>query len=89
MKKKFPEKRCNDLRYEVTLPGSVEMAELGKMMIFEFVESPIDIKSDNRDTAFMDYDRISPPLVIRTVMTGRQNTTTGHERNEKDKVCLH
>ena len=81
----IPRERCNDLRYEVTLPGTVEMAELGKMMVFEFVESPIDIKSDNRDTAFMDYDRISPPLVIRTVMAGDRIQPLGMRGMKKIK----
>jgi tRNA(Ile)-lysidine synthase len=81
----IPRERCNDLRYEVTLPGSVEMAELGKMMVFEFVESPIDIKLDNRETAFIDYGRISPPLVIRTVMAGDRIQPLGMRGTKKIK----
>jgi tRNA(Ile)-lysidine synthase len=83
--KEIVKKRCNDLRYEVTLPGSVKMAELGKTMIFEFVESPIDIKSNGRETAFIDYDRISLPLVIRTVRPGDRIQPLGMKGMKKIK----
>jgi tRNA(Ile)-lysidine synthase len=78
-------KRCHDLRYEVTLPGSVKMAELGKTMIFEFVEGPIDMNSCGRETAFMDYDRISLPLVIRTVSPGDRIQPLGMKGTKKIK----
>lgn len=68
--KQISESRYSDLQYEVALPGSVKMPELEKTMIFKFVERPIDMKSAGRTVAFMDYDRISPPLVIRTVRPG-------------------
>lgn len=64
------DKRCDNLYYEVTPPASVKMAELGRMMIFEFAEGMIDMRSNIRDAVFMDYDRICLPLVIRTFRPG-------------------
>ena len=94
--KKILNKRCNDLYYEVILPGSVKMDELGRTMIFEFVECPIDIKSKGLKTVFMDYDRISPPLVIRTVRPGDRIQPLGMKGMKKiksvfidEKIPLH
>jgi tRNA(Ile)-lysidine synthase len=83
--KEILKNRCNDLRYEVTLPGSVKMTELGKTMKFEFVESPIDIKSNGRKIVFMDYDKISLPLVIRTVRPGDRIQPLGMKGIKKIK----
>jgi tRNA(Ile)-lysidine synthase len=81
-------KRYHDLCYEVTLPGSVRMEELGKKMIFEFVEGAIDIKSNARNTAFMDYERISLPLVIRTVRPGDRIQPLGMKGMKKIKAVF-
>jgi tRNA(Ile)-lysidine synthase len=83
--KEIPRRRCNDLRYEVRLPGSVKMAELGKTMIFEFAESPIGVESYGRKTAFMDYDRMALPLVIRTVRPGDRIQPLGMKGMKKIK----
>ena len=83
--KEILKKRCNDLYYEVTPPGSVKMAELGKTMIFEFVEGPIDMRSNGRECVFMDYDRISLPLVIRTVRPGDRIQLLGMKGMKKIK----
>lgn len=83
--KEIIKNRRNDLRYEVTLPGSVKMTELGKTMIFEFVEGPIDMKSNGGKIAFMDYDRISLPLVIRTVRPGDRIQPLGMKGTKKIK----
>ena len=83
--KEIIKNRRNDLRYEVTLPGSVKMTELGKTMIFEFVGGPIDMKSNGGKIAFMDYDRISLPLVIRTVRPGDRIQPLGMKGMKKIK----
>jgi tRNA(Ile)-lysidine synthase len=83
--REIAQKTLNDLRYEVTLPGSVKMAELGKTMIFEFAESPIGIESYGRGTAFMDYDRIALPLIVRTVRPGDRIQPLGMKGMKKIK----
>jgi tRNA(Ile)-lysidine synthase len=79
----IPRRRCNDLCYEVRLPGSVRIAEMGKTMTFEFAESPISIESHGRGTAFMDYDRIALPLVVRTVRPGDRIQVLGMKGTKK------
>ena len=86
--KEILNKRCNDLYYEVTPPASVKMAELGKTMIFEFAKGPIDVRTNARDAVFMDYDRISPPLVIRTVRPGDRIQPLGMRGMKKIKSVL-
>jgi tRNA(Ile)-lysidine synthase len=86
--KEILNKRCNDLYYEVTPPGPLKMAELGKTMIFEFVEGPIDMRSYAREAVFMDYDRISLPLVIRTVRPGDRIQLMGMKGMKKIKSVL-
>ena len=81
-------KRWNDLYYEVTPPASVKMAELGRTMIFEFAEGPIDGIRNARDAVFMDYGRISPPLVIRTVRPGDRMQPLGMKGMKKIKSVM-
>ncbi|MGZ6292261.1 MAG: tRNA lysidine(34) synthetase TilS, partial [Syntrophales bacterium] len=81
-------KRCDDLYYEVTPPASVKMAELGKTMIFKFAKDPIDVKTNTRDAVLMDYDRISPPLIIRTVRPGDKIQPLGMRGMKKIKSVL-
>jgi tRNA(Ile)-lysidine synthase len=77
--------RCNDLYYEVTPPGILKIVELGKRMIFEFVQGQVDVKTNARNAVFMDYDRISPPLVIRTVRPGDRMQPLGMKGMKKIK----
>jgi tRNA(Ile)-lysidine synthase len=86
--KEILNKRYNDLYYEITPPGPVKMAELGKTMIFEFVEGPIDMRSNDREAVFMDYDRISLPMVIRTVRPGDRIQLLGMKGMKKIKSVL-
>jgi len=81
-------KRCIDLYYEVTPPGTLKMVELGKTMIFELIEGPIDMRSTVRECVFMDYDRISLPLVIRTVRPGDRIQLLGMKGMKKIKSVL-
>jgi tRNA(Ile)-lysidine synthase len=86
--KEIVSKKFNDLYYEVVPPASVKMEELGKTMIFKFTKDPIDVKTSARDAAFMDYDRISPPLVIRTVRPGDRIQPLGMRGMKKIKSVL-
>jgi len=83
--KEISRSRCSDLCYEVGLPGSVRIAELGKTMAFEFVKSPIGLESYGPGTAFMDYDRITLPLVVRTVRPGDRIQLLGMKGTKKIK----
>src|SRR5271157_3843160 len=64
------------------------MAELGRTMIFEFAKGPIDMRSKARDAVFIDYDRISLPLVIRTVRPGDRIQPLGMRGMKKIKAVL-
>ncbi len=71
--------------YKVTLPGSVNIAKSGKTVIFDFVEPPVQIKSDRRDIVFMDYDKIILPLVVRTGKPGDRIKPLGMKGTKKVK----
>jgi tRNA(Ile)-lysidine synthase len=86
--KEILNKKSIDLYYEVAPPASIKMAELGKTMIFKFAKGPIDVKTNARDAVFMDYDRISPPLVIRTVRPGDRIQPLGMRGMKKIKSIL-
>ena len=86
--RKFLNEERNHLYYEVALPGSVKMAELGKTMIFDFVEHPTDIRSTGGETVFMDYNRISLPLVIRAARPGDRMQPLGMTGMKKIKSLL-
>jgi tRNA(Ile)-lysidine synthase len=53
------------------VPGTVLMAESGMTVRLEFVEKPSLTEMRNRpQTAFMDYDCIDPPLILRSMKPG-------------------
>ncbi len=78
-------KERDQVFYKVTLPGSVNIAESGKTIIFDFVEPPVQIKSNRRDIVFMDYDKIILPLVIRTGKPGDRIQPLGMKGTKKIK----
>jgi len=78
-------KEHDQVFYKVTLPGSVNIAESGKTIIFDFVEPPVQIKSNKRDIVFMDYGKINLPLVIRTGKPGDRIQPLGMKGTKKIK----
>jgi tRNA(Ile)-lysidine synthase len=78
-------KEPDQVFYKVTLPGSVDIAELGKTFIFDLVEPPVQIKSNRQDIIFMDYDRITLPLIIRTGKPGDRIQPLGMKGTKKIK----
>jgi len=54
-------------------------------MIFEFAKGPIHVRTNVKDAVFMDYDRISLPLVIRTVRPGDRIQPLGMRGMKKIK----
>jgi tRNA(Ile)-lysidine synthase len=55
----------------VEIPGIVYLPEIQKSIRFEFVEKPgiHEMKSQSR-VAFLDYERLSPPLILRSMKPG-------------------
>jgi tRNA(Ile)-lysidine synthase len=78
-------KERDQVFYKVTLPGSVKIAELGKTIIFDFAEPPVQTKSNKQDIVLMDYDRIILPLVIRTGKPGDRMQPLGMKGTKKIK----
>lgn len=71
--------------YEAAIPGTVHVVELGKTMQFEFVKEPFRIHTLGDNTAFMDYERIFPPVIIRTVQPGDRIQPLGMRGTKKIK----
>jgi tRNA(Ile)-lysidine synthase len=78
-------KERDQVFYKVTLPGSLNIAESGKTIIFDFVEPPVQTKSNRQDIVFMDYDKIILPLVIRTGKPGDRIQPLGMKGTKKIK----
>jgi len=78
-------KKCDQIFYEVTLPGSVNIAELGKRMIFDLIKPPVQIKSSEKNTVYMDYDKILLPMIIRTGKPGDSIQLLGMKGTKKIK----
>jgi len=77
--------KCDRLFYEVTSPGLVNIAELGKTMILDLIEPPVQIKSSEKNTVYMDYDRILLPMIIRTGKPGDRIQPLGMTGTKKIK----
>ena len=78
-------KKSDHLYFEVTLPGSVNVAQLGIIIKFSFVEPPVQIKADENNIVYMDYDRIVLPLIIRTGKPGDRIQPLGMKGTKKIK----
>lgn len=79
------QEKCDQVFYEVTLPGSVNIAESGKIIKFNFVDPPVQIKSNRQDIVFMDYDKIRFPLIIRAGKPGDRIQPLGMKGTKKIK----
>jgi tRNA(Ile)-lysidine synthase len=56
--------------YAVSIPGEIRMNDLDRIMRFEMVQPPESILSNNPDMVYMDFEKITPPLVVRTIKPG-------------------
>ena len=77
--------KCDQVFYEVTLPGSVNIAESGKIIKFDFVDPPVQAKSNRQYIVFMDYDKINLPLIIRAGKPGDRIQPLGMRGTKKIK----
>jgi tRNA(Ile)-lysidine synthase len=77
----------SDFSYEVQIPGSVDIAETGKRMVFDLVGAQeVDARSDN--PVFMDFHAISFPLVVRNLRTGDRIHPLGMAGTKKVAALL-
>jgi tRNA(Ile)-lysidine synthase len=75
--------------YSVEVPCVVHLPEIDKQILFEFVDNPgkIEIKSQPR-VGYLDYARISPPLVLRNLKPGDRIEPLGMADTKKIKSFL-
>ena len=78
-----------EYEYHVEIPGKVYLCETGVTVRFEFVEKP-DFHAIKAlpQAAFMDYDRITPPLILRNVRPGDRIEPLGMGGVKKLKSCF-
>ncbi len=76
-----------DFSYEVQIPGSVDIAETGRRMVFDLVDAEeADGRSDN--PVFMDCRAISFPLVVRNMRAGDRIRPLGMKGTKKVAALL-
>lgn len=82
-KKQFP-----DFAYSVDIPGEVAILETGMRIRFSLHEAVPDLGREgfkNPAVAWMDYDRISPPLIVRNFRAGDRMHGMGMTSSKKIK----
>ncbi|HBH87788.1 MAG TPA: tRNA lysidine(34) synthetase TilS [Syntrophaceae bacterium] len=84
-KRKITRDIFDNMHYEVTFPGSVKIAELGKTLQSEFVKQPEDLRAVTQNVVFMDYDTVVPPVIIRTIKPGDRIQPLGMQGEKKIK----
>ncbi|MDD5722723.1 MAG: tRNA lysidine(34) synthetase TilS [Syntrophales bacterium] len=76
-----------DFSYEVQIPGSVDIAETGRRIVFDLVGTKdVDARSDN--PVFMDCRAISFPLVVRNIRPGDRMQPLGMQGTKKVAALL-
>jgi tRNA(Ile)-lysidine synthase len=75
--------------YPVEVPGIVHLREIDRHIHFEFVDNPghSEMTSHPR-VGFLDYSRISPPLVLRNFAPGDRIEPLGMTKTKKIKTFL-
>jgi tRNA(Ile)-lysidine synthase len=75
-----------DYSYSVEIPGAVYIPAIDRHVHIEFVDNPglLAMRSTPR-VAFLDYARISPPLVLRNVKPGDRIEPLGMGETKKIK----
>jgi tRNA(Ile)-lysidine synthase len=80
--------RVNPPRFEyrVEIPAAIHLREIGKTVHLAWIDKPrIREMKDSPETAFMDYDRITPPLVLRNMRPGDRVAPLGAGGTKKLK----
>ncbi|MBP1709746.1 MAG: tRNA(Ile)-lysidine synthetase, partial [Deltaproteobacteria bacterium] len=84
-KNNTPCEKFDHLYYEVTIPGTVKIDELERIMKFDFVDYPTGINTNIQNIAYMDYDKIVGPMIIRTTKPGDRIKPLGMRGTKKIK----
>ena len=71
--------------YAVSAPEKVHIKELNRIMTLEMVQPPESILSDNPNRVYMDFEKIIPPLVVRTIKPGDNMQPLGMAGTKKLK----
>jgi tRNA(Ile)-lysidine synthase len=84
-KNKDVNEKYNHLYYKVTIPGTVNVSEIGKTLRFDFVNHTAGIHTNMQSTVYMDYDMITCPVIIRTAKPGDRIKPLGMKGTKKIK----
>jgi len=76
-----------EFSYEVRVPGAIKVAELGLTLTFDRVRTN-EVRFGSAKRAFVDYDRIAPPVVVRNVRPGDRIQPLGMTGHKKVKTIL-
>lgn len=79
-------KSSKELLYNVSIPQVIRIHELDKTMSFELVQPSQNLIGDDANRAYMDYEKIDLPLVVRTVRPGDRIRPLGMEGTKKLKA---
>jgi len=70
--------------YPVVVPGVVSLPQVGKSICFAFVRNPEDDKLKKcSQIAYLDYEKTSPPLILRNQRPGDRITPLGMTGTKK------
>jgi tRNA(Ile)-lysidine synthase len=72
--------------YQVKVPATIHLKEIDRAVCLEWTEKPLIEEMKNRpEVAFMDYERIIPPLILRNMRPGDRVGPLGMEGIKKLK----
>jgi tRNA(Ile)-lysidine synthase len=74
-------KEIPPFRYALSLPGAVEMAEINRVLHADFTDH-FD-KTDDPDTAFVDYDALGKEIIVRSKSPGDRFSPLGTQGTKK------
>ncbi|MCX5853899.1 MAG: tRNA lysidine(34) synthetase TilS [Deltaproteobacteria bacterium] len=77
--------KTKNLSYNVSIPDAVNIQELGVTMTFDLIQQPQEVASGHSNIVYMDYEKIIPPLVVRTIRPGDRIQPLGMEGTMKLK----
>ncbi|MDD5594263.1 MAG: tRNA lysidine(34) synthetase TilS [Candidatus Margulisbacteria bacterium] len=75
------ERECREFKYSLTIPGRLELAEIGRSFGCEFAEK-LD-KNSGPDTAYVDYSVLGKELVVRSKLPGDRFVPLGVKGTKK------
>jgi tRNA(Ile)-lysidine synthase len=77
---------AEDLHYEVSVPDTIHLRHLDKSITFGLVERPEINRMKSRNTViYLDYEKIIPPLTLRTMKPGDRIQPSGMTGTKKLK----